>query len=111
MTLFDTLAPYIGAVVAVSLTYAALKRQAVRTRLPLPPGPKPLPIIGNLLDIPREKEWLTYLDWNKRYGDVVCVEALGLKVVILGSVCAINDLMEKRSAVYSDRPGTSMLTM
>ena len=39
-----------------------------RARLPLPPGPKPLPIIGNLLDFPKHHEWLTYNEWSKIYG-------------------------------------------
>lgn len=37
-------------------------------RLPLPPGPKPLPLIGNVLDMPKYHEWYTYQDWNKKYG-------------------------------------------
>lgn len=39
--------------------------------LPLPPGPKGLPVLGNILDIPIEQEWLTYTDWGKKYG--VCM--------------------------------------
>jgi hypothetical protein len=35
---------------------------------PYPPGPKPLPIIGNLLDIPSTSAWLTYTLWRKQYG-------------------------------------------
>jgi hypothetical protein len=104
-----TITPYVVGVAAAGLVYAVLKRQAARRSLPLPPGPRPLPVIGNLLDIPREKEWLTYRDWHERYGDVVYIEALGQKIVILGSLAVVNDLMEKRGAMYSDRPSTVML--
>lgn len=34
----------------------------------LPPGPPRRPLIGNLLDIPRQKEWQTYHKWSKIYG-------------------------------------------
>lgn len=36
--------------------------------LPLPPGPKPFPLLGNLRDLPKERAWLTYKDWQETYG-------------------------------------------
>jgi hypothetical protein len=41
-------------------------------------------------------------------GDVVYVEALGQPIVILGSMQAATDLLEKRSLNTSDRPVLSM---
>ena len=38
--------------------------------LPLAPGPKGLPIIGNLLDMPLDKPWLIYNEWSKTYGKI-----------------------------------------
>ena len=35
---------------------------------PLPPGPKRLPLIGNLLDMPSEQEWLTFAQWGEKWG-------------------------------------------
>jgi hypothetical protein len=102
---------YIAGMVAGLLALVMLKRRIARRTLPLPPGPKPLPIIGNLLDMPKEKEWLTYRAWNNQYGDVVCVDVLGQKVVILGSASAVRDLMEQRGNIYSDRATTSMIEL
>ena len=39
-----------------------------RRGLPYPPGPRPLPLIGNLLDIPKEYSWLTYTHLSKVHG-------------------------------------------
>jgi hypothetical protein len=39
-----------------------------RRGLPYPPGPRPLPLIGNLLDIPKEFSWLAYTQLSKKHG-------------------------------------------
>lgn len=48
-----------------------------RRAQPLPPGPKALPLLGNMLDMPTEKEWLTFAQWGDRWGQqptpVFCV--------------------------------------
>jgi hypothetical protein len=59
--------------------------------------------------MPKEKDWETYRAWNERYGDVVYIEALGSKIVVLSPAAVINELFERHSAVYSDQPLTVML--
>ena len=39
-----------------------------RRGIPYPPGPKPWPIIGNLLDSPKQSQWTTYTEMSKKYG-------------------------------------------
>jgi hypothetical protein len=94
---------YLTGTAAGILVWVFFKRSR-QHGLPYPPGPKPLPIIGNLFDFPTEKEWLVFRQWNEQYGDVVYTEALGQKTVFLGSADAVNDLLERRGTIYSDRP-------
>ncbi|KAF8202965.1 cytochrome P450 [Pholiota molesta] len=75
-----------------------------RRALPLPPGPTGYPIIGNVYDIPHHYAWLTYADWAKKYGDVVSYSVFGRVTVVLNSLEATTELLEKRSSNYSDRP-------
>ncbi|KAF9458365.1 cytochrome P450 [Collybia nuda] len=80
-----------------------------RTGLPLPPGPKGYPIIGNVFDMPREFAWMEYDKWFKIYGDMVYFKVFGQGFLVLGSLTRTNDILEKRSTNYSDRPPMPML--
>lgn len=42
-------------------------------------------------------------------GPVVHVAALGKSIVFLNTVKSVNDLFEKKSSIYSDRPRFPML--
>ena len=64
---FSTTGVLIGAVV-LTLALIPLYRTSKRDRLPLPPGPKGWPLIGNLLDIPRSNFVETYAEWARKYG-------------------------------------------
>ncbi|KAF9268002.1 cytochrome P450 [Marasmius fiardii PR-910] len=83
--------------------------------IPLPPGPKGLPIIGNPQAVqpgkrPGDYRWERFLQWSRDYDspDAVSVEVFGGRMIVLNSKKAVTELLEKRSANYSDRPAMRM---
>ncbi len=87
-----------------AIVTAVLYSRRSRSSLPLPPGPKGLPLVGNLFDRPLDHPWLTYTQWASVYGEIASFKVLGQPVVIVNSGRVANELFEKRSNIYSDRP-------
>ncbi|KAJ7476756.1 cytochrome P450 [Mycena latifolia] len=92
-----------------ALYHLYLKRNRSKG-LPLPPGPRKLPLVGNLFDMPSTFEWETYMEWSKTFNsDILHFNIAGQSVVVLSSAEAAVDLLEKRSAIYSDRARMPMI--
>lgn len=72
----------------------------------LPPGPKPLPIVGNVLDLPPKgapefRHWLKHKD---TYGLLSSVTVFGRTLVFMHSREAARDLLEKNAHKSAGRP-------
>jgi cytochrome P450 len=102
------LSSIVPVVLAAALALLAVYLHSSYRKAPLPPGPKPLPLIGNLFDMPRSDEYKTYAKWGQ-YGDVVHVNVLNTHIVVLNSFHAASELLDARSSIYSDRPFVPML--
>ncbi|KAG1747528.1 cytochrome P450 [Suillus occidentalis] len=95
----------LGGATALILALAIARRRPSNSgSLPYPPGPKPLPVIGNVLHISFTKPWLAYTAWKKTYGDLIRVRLMGQEFVIINSEKIARALLDQRSAIYSDRP-------
>ncbi|KAJ7189269.1 cytochrome P450 [Mycena filopes] len=82
--------------------------RAAHPRLPLPPGPRKLPLLGNLLDF--RFDWNVFAELSQKYGsDILHFNLAGKSLVVLSSWTAADDLLERRSSIYSDRSSFPML--
>jgi len=93
-----------------------------RSMAPLPPGPKKLPLLGNLFNVPRTDPHMAYRNWSRQFGTTILVISLpletlmcslgsdiihlaipGQNIIVLDSATAAIDLLEKKSSIYSSR--------
>ncbi|EKM55855.1 uncharacterized protein PHACADRAFT_209373 [Phanerochaete carnosa HHB-10118-sp] len=94
----------IGNSLALLVLSVALFLYLRRRPRSLPPGPRGLPVIGNARDVPKNFEWLTYDRWSREYdSDIIHLRMFGTTVIIINSMKAANELLNKRSSIYSDR--------
>lgn len=49
-----------------------------RKRLPPPPGPPGLPLLGNVFGVPLKEAWLTYMEWAKRFSALNYHQPVGI---------------------------------
>ncbi|KAI0047901.1 cytochrome P450 [Auriscalpium vulgare] len=95
-----------GAACAVLL--ALLYHRFSRTRLPYPPGPPGKLLTGNWHQLPQVQPWLAYTSWATQYGPLVHMRILNQHMLILNTLPPVLDLLDARSALYSDRPFSTM---
>ncbi|KAJ7713995.1 cytochrome P450 [Mycena metata] len=89
---------------ATATLFYILSMRRRTNRLNPPPGPPKDPFIGHLRIMPKTQSGLAFHSWAKIYGDVMQLEVLGQRIVILDTHQAATDLLDKRSSIYSDRP-------
>lgn len=96
---------------AVALSFIGFLYSRSKLTVPLPPGPKGLPLIGALLDFPTSKPWETYTKWAHEYGKLVGVTLLGQPIIVVNDKETAFALLEKTGSALADRPTTVMLEM
>ncbi|KAF6752844.1 cytochrome P450 98A3 [Ephemerocybe angulata] len=114
----DCVPPWVFAVAGLLVITAIRAISSRRSRagsnprgLPLPPGPKGLPFIGNALSLPQTLPWEGYHKLCKEYGDMVYLTALGQGILIIDSYHHATELLDKRAANYCDRPTAPILDL
>ncbi|XP_075057367.1 cytochrome P450 2K1-like [Mixophyes fleayi] len=74
-----------------------------------PPGPTPLPIIGNMHIIDLSKPHNTFIELAKKYGSVFSVN-LGEKMVVLCGYDTVKDALINHADAFSDRPVSPIIS-
>ncbi|EIM84081.1 CyP450 monooxygenase [Stereum hirsutum FP-91666 SS1] len=94
----------------VAVTLYTRRQQFKQLNLPYPPGPKGLPIIGNVFDNPEKQPWVTYRDWSRQMGSpIIRLDMMGRKIVVINEFQAAVDLFEKRGSMHLNRPRFPMM--
>ncbi|KFQ72932.1 Cytochrome P450 2K1, partial [Phaethon lepturus] len=84
-----------------------LKRQHVwksHTTENFPPGPRPLPIIGNLHIVDLKRPYLTMLELSKTYGPVFSIQMGLRKIVVLSGYDAVKEALVNQADAFAGRP-------
>ncbi|EPS35311.1 hypothetical protein H072_11345 [Dactylellina haptotyla CBS 200.50] len=94
---------YGGVVVAVLWI---VKKITSKRQLPLPPGPKGLPVFGNILDLPPKglPEWEHWAKHKALYGPMSSVTILGQTIVLIHDIDIAVEMLDKKSVKFSNRP-------
>ncbi|KAJ3834015.1 cytochrome P450 [Lentinula raphanica] len=76
----------------------------------LPPGPKPLPLIGNILDLTSKELWIKATSFAQTYGPIFQLSILhpslpiSQPLIFLSSPDVCFDLLDKKGGIYADKP-------
>ncbi|QRV81303.1 cytochrome P450 family protein [Ceratobasidium sp. AG-Ba] len=106
---------YVAASSAVLMTffvYMWQKQKPRASKLPYPPSPgEPEWIVGHVRSLPPGSDHRYFAQLGQDLNsDIISFTIFGQTTVVLNSATAANDLLEKRSSIYSDRPEMMMIT-
>jgi len=97
------LPPYLWLSLVLAVPLATLLHD-VWVWIRMPPGPTPLPFLGNKLQLPKSKPWIEFQRWSKIYGPIFTIWIGRKPTVVISDPNIAVELMEKRSTKYSSRP-------
>jgi len=100
-------ATWAGSIFAAWLVFRLLK--IGRREAGLPPGPSTVPLLGNLHIFPTEFAHFKFTEWAKVYGEIYSLKIGPGTAVVISSMAAVKELMERRSGNTADRPPNHMV--
>ncbi|EME78794.1 uncharacterized protein MYCFIDRAFT_83850 [Pseudocercospora fijiensis CIRAD86] len=99
-----TLRTAIVLLICLPITYFLINEVIrYRARLPAFPGPRGLPVIGNIADI-RYNAAEKYRQWSRRYGPVYQIQLGNIPVIVVNNAQAAKTIFGNNSQALSSRP-------
>ncbi|XP_026175032.1 cytochrome P450 2K4-like [Mastacembelus armatus] len=68
-----------------------------------PPGPRPLPLLGNLLQLDLKRPYISLLKFSKKYGSVFTLYLGPRKVVVLAGYKTVKEALVNHADEFGDR--------
>uniref|UniRef100_A0A2K5EF31 Cytochrome P450 family 2 subfamily D member 6/pseudo n=1 Tax=Aotus nancymaae TaxID=37293 RepID=A0A2K5EF31_AOTNA len=101
----DVLVP-LAVTVAIFLLLVDLMHRRQRWAARYPPGPMPLPGLGNLLHVDFQNTPNSFNQLRRRFGDVFSLQLVWTPVVVLNGLEAVREALVTRGEDTADRPPT-----
>ncbi|XP_063307028.1 cytochrome P450 2C30-like isoform X1 [Pelobates fuscus] len=102
MGIFIALSLFLSILVTVTLLLSYLKQTKMANQLP--PGPTPLPLLGNPSYVTKEGACKYYPELSKKYGPVFTVWRMTEPIVVLCGYEVVKDALVNHGDQFSQRP-------
>ncbi|XP_068605726.1 cytochrome P450 2K1-like isoform X2 [Brachionichthys hirsutus] len=93
----------LGAVALLLFLYMVSSNFISQEREKEPPGPRPLPLLGNLLQLDLKRPYKTLFEFSKKYGSVFTVYLGPNKAVVLAGFKTVKEALINNAEVFGDR--------
>ncbi|XP_073349825.1 cytochrome P450 2K1-like isoform X1 [Pagrus major] len=100
--LFSTPTTLLGTVVLLLIIHL-LSNGFITQKMEEPPGPWPLPLLGNLLQLDLKRPYKTLCELSKKYGSVFTVYFGTNKVVVLAGYKAVKEALVSNAEEFGQR--------
>lgn len=102
--LLDWACTFLLGLITFLLTFIYLK--SCKSRRFLPPGPRALPLLGNIIQLFGKDLHVALTDLSKEYGDLVWLKLGGDNVIVINTMNAAVKSFVRQGKVFSGRPRT-----
>nr|XP_029521470.1 cytochrome P450 2K1-like [Oncorhynchus nerka] len=93
----------LGAVLFLLVLYLLSSSSSSEEHGKEPPGPRPLPLLGNMLQLDLKRPYQTLCELSKKYGSVFTVHIGPRKVVVLAGYKTVKQALVNHAEEFGDR--------